>query len=124
MRVRLELPARVQRLCVVERRQRLVCPACHHWAAQEIWSNSLATSTSFINAINAGILLTLGTSGDGINALGIVGDHDYAVLGYNSSNQTFTLLNPWGWNNTNAPGILNLTWTQVTQNFFLDGNCN
>lgn len=92
--------------------------------AQESWLNSFASSTSFINAINAGFLLTLGTSGNGTNALGIVGDHDYGVLGYNASNQKFTLLNPWGWNNTNAPGILNLTWTQLTQNFFLDGNCN
>ena len=92
--------------------------------AQESWLNSFASSTSFINAINAGFLLTLGTSGNGTNALGIVGDHDYGVLGYNASKQTFTLLNPWGWNNTNAPGILNLTWTQLTQNFFMDGNCN
>ena len=30
MRVRLELPARVQRLCVLERRQRIDCPAGHH----------------------------------------------------------------------------------------------
>ena len=67
------------------------------------------------------MLLTLGSyAGD--SALGVVGDHDYSVLGYNASNQTFALLNPWGWNNSNAPGILNLTWTQLTQNLFLDGN--
>jgi hypothetical protein len=91
--------------------------------ALESSANPYVSSTSFSNAIANGILLTLGSYADN-NALGIVGDHDYGVLGYNASNQTFTLLNPWGWNNTNAPGILNLTWTQVTQNFFLDGNCN
>ena len=50
--------------------------------------------------------------------------HDYAVLGYDAANQTFTLFNPWGLNNTNAPGILNLSWIQITQNFYLDGNCS
>jgi hypothetical protein len=89
--------------------------------AQESFTNPFASSTSFINAIANGMLLTLGSYA-GNSALGVVGDHDYSVLGYNASNQTFTLLNPWGWNNSNAPGILNLTWTQLTQNFFLDGN--
>ena len=89
--------------------------------AQESSTNPFASSTSFINAIANGMLLTLGSYA-GNSALGVVGDHDYSVLGYNVSNQTFTLLNPWGWNNSNAPGILNLTWTQLTQNLFLDGN--
>ncbi|HEX3450702.1 MAG TPA: C2 family cysteine protease [Isosphaeraceae bacterium] len=92
--------------------------------AQESTSNAFANSTSFINAIDAGMLLTLGTYPSGNNALGIVGNHDYSVVGYNASNQTFTLLNPWGWNNNNAPGILNLTWTLLAENFFLDGNGN
>jgi hypothetical protein len=91
--------------------------------AQESSADPYANASSFISAINNGVLLTLGSYGDN-NALGIVGDHDYGVLGYNATNQTFTLLNPWGWNNSNAPGILNLTWTQLTQNFYLDGNCN
>ncbi len=89
--------------------------------AQESSTNPFASSTSFINAIANGMLLTLGSYA-GNSALGVVSDHDYSVLGYNATNQTFTLLNPWGWNNSNAPGILNLTWTQLTQNFFLDGN--
>jgi hypothetical protein len=90
--------------------------------ASESSANTFASSSSFVSAINAGMLLTLGSYSNGNNALGIVGDHDYGVLGYNSSNQTFQLLNPWGWNNTSAPGIVNLTWNQITQNFFLDGN--
>jgi hypothetical protein len=89
--------------------------------AQQSSADPFADASSFINAINGGALLTLGSYADN-NALGIVGDHDYGVLGYNASNQTFTLLNPWGWNNSSAPGILNLTWTQLTQNFYLDGN--
>ena len=91
--------------------------------AQQSSADPFANASSFISAINSGDLLTLGSYGDN-SALGIVGDHDYGVLGYNATNQTFTLFNPWGWNNSNAPGILNLTWTQLTQNFYLDGNGN
>jgi hypothetical protein len=80
-------------------------------------------ASDFEQAISSRTLLTVG-SVTGNSSLGIVGDHDYAVLGYNASNQTFTLLNPWGWNNGAAPGIINLTWGQITQYFYLDGDCN
>jgi hypothetical protein len=91
--------------------------------AAESTSNPYTSASSFSAAITSGRLLTVASMG-GHSSLGIVGDHDYAVLGYNASNQTFTLLNPWGWNNTAAPGILNLTWSQLTANFWLDGNGN
>ena len=91
--------------------------------AQESSSYPFGDASSFISAISSGTLLTL-SSITGNSSLGIVGDHDYAVLGYNASNQTFTLLNPWGWNNGGAPGIINLTWEQITQYFSLDGDCN
>ena len=93
--------------------------------AQESPSNPFGDASSFINAISSETLLTLASDVSGNSALGIVGDHDYAVLGYNASDQTFTLLNPWGWNsNYGVPGILNLTWDQITEDFWLDGNCN
>ncbi len=80
---------------------------------------------AIIAAISSGTLLTLGSAPSGNKALGIVGDHDYGVLGYNAATQTFTLLNPWGWDNTSGdPGILNLTWAQIKANFTLDGDCN
>ncbi|MGZ3353985.1 MAG: C2 family cysteine protease [Isosphaeraceae bacterium] len=91
--------------------------------AQESSSYPFGDASSFSSAISSGTLLTVGTF-SGNSSLGIVGNHDYAVLGYNASNQTFTLLNPWGWNNGAAPGILNLTWGQITQYFYLDGDCN
>ena len=91
--------------------------------AQESSSYPFGDASSFSSAISSGTLLTVGSI-TGNSSLGIVGDHDYAVLGYNASNQTFTLLNPWGWNNGGAPGILNLTWGQITQYFYLDGDCN
>ena len=91
--------------------------------AQESSSYPFGDASSFSSAISSGTLLTVGSL-TGNSSLGIVGDHVYAVLGYNASNQTFTLLNPWGWNNGGAPGILNLTWGQITQYFYLDGDCN
>ncbi|MGZ3381638.1 MAG: C2 family cysteine protease, partial [Isosphaeraceae bacterium] len=91
--------------------------------AQESSSYPFGDASSFSSAISSGTLLTVGSI-TGNSSLGIVGNHDYAVLGYNASNQTFTLLNPWGWNNGAAPGILNLTWGQITQYFYLDGDCN
>ena len=91
--------------------------------ALESSSYPFGDASSFSSAISSGTLLTVGSL-TGNSSLGIVGDHDYAVLGYNASNQTFTLLNPWGWNNGGAPGILNLTWGQITQYFYLDGDCN
>jgi len=91
---------------------------------QESTTNFLSSQSAFIAAIAAGNLLTLATS-SGNSALGIVSYHNYAVLGYNSSTQTFTLLNPWGWNNTaGEPGILNLTYAQIVANFSHDGNCS
>jgi len=91
--------------------------------AQESSSYPFGDASSFVSAISSGTLLTLGSSA-GNSSLGIVDDHDYAVLGYNASNQTFTLLNPWGWNCDGTPGIINLSWEQVTQYFGLDGDCN
>ena len=85
--------------------------------------NFLLNQTAFIAAIAAGNLFTVATA-SGNASLGIVPSHNYAVLGYDASTQTYTLLNPWGWNNTSGyPGILNLTWAQLTANFMHDGNC-
>ena len=90
---------------------------------QESTVNTYRSSTSFQNAIASGMFLTLASYADN-SALGIVGDHDYGILGYRASDQTFTLLNPWGWNNPSAPGILHLTFAQLQENFYQDGNCN
>jgi hypothetical protein len=96
---------------------------------QESSASPLSSASSFASAVSAGMLLTLGSfpnssSSGTTNSLGIVYGHSYSVIGYNVQNQTFTLLNPWGWNSTNAPGILNLTWDQITPYFYLDGNCS
>jgi calpain family cysteine protease len=49
----------------------------------------------------------------------IVSDHVYAMLGYNATTQKFELFNPWGIvnNNTGKPGLLHLTFAEISQNF-------
>jgi hypothetical protein len=92
-------------------------------------TNPLSSQTALINALTAGTLITMG-SGAGSSALGIAPDHDYGVLSYNSSTGLFTILNPWGWNTNyscgsyNCPGLLYLTYSQITSVFGLDGNEN
>ena len=63
---------------------------CGGWAAtslpvitghQESTVNTYASSASFQYAIASGMLLTLGSYADN-PSLGIIGDHDYGVLGY------------------------------------------
>jgi hypothetical protein len=43
-------------------------------------------------------------------ASGIVGNHIYVVLGYNSATQKFSLYNVWG-------STTQLSWAQVAANF-------
>jgi Calpain family cysteine protease len=86
--------------------------------------NFLTNQSNFNAALAAGTLFTLASTFSGNSSLGIVPNHDYAVLGYDSTTGTYTLLNPWGWDETGEyPGILTLTWAQITANFSHDGNC-
>ncbi len=59
------------------------------------------------NALAANRAVTIGTKG-GTTIGGLVGGHAYVVSGFNASNNTFTLLNPWG--NTNPRA---LTWSEL-----------
>lgn len=43
----------------------------------------------------------------------LVEDHTYALVGYDFSTQVFTLFNPWGIDNGQAPGLVKLTWSQL-----------
>ncbi|HVX15628.1 MAG TPA: C2 family cysteine protease [Pirellulales bacterium] len=60
-----------------------------------------------INALAAHQAVTIGTA---VANYGLVASHAYAILGYNASTGTFTLYNPWGFD---QPG--QLTWTQLEQ---------
>ena len=73
--------------------------------------------TSFVNAYNAGDLIEFGSNASPTLST-VVGDHAYAVVGYNATNHTVTLFNPWGVNNgSSMPGLITLTWAQVQSNF-------
>ncbi len=72
-------------------------------------SNSLST---FATAWNAGKLICLITYASPPTS-GIVGNHAYAVVGYDSTTQSVTLFNPWGINH----GLKTLTWSEVQANF-------
>ena len=76
------------------------------WALQAITGEPATrystNPTNIASAWNAGDLIVLDT-GDPISSA-IVGDHSYAVVGYNaSSGKPFEVFNPWG---TNASGLV------------------
>jgi hypothetical protein len=71
---------------------------------------STGSFTTFVNAWNAGKLIGFASYTSPPN---VVGNHAYAVVGYNASNQTVTLFNPWGI----EYGLTTLTWSQMQQNF-------
>jgi len=49
---------------------------------------------------------------------GVVGNHQYVVIAYDSSTKTVTLFNPWGIDNGSAyPGLLDLNLTELVGNF-------
>ena len=61
-----------------------------------------------INAIAAKEAVTIGTLSWSGTVDGLYASHAYAITGYNASNDTFTLYNPWG---MDQPG--QLTWSQL-----------
>ena len=65
-----------------------------------------ATKQTMISALAANRAITTGTNGSPGN--GLYGGHAYLVIGYNSTNDTFTLYNPWG---VSHPGAL--SWSQL-----------
>ncbi len=65
-----------------------------------------ATKQIMIAALAANQAVTTGTNDNPNN--GLYGDHAYLVIGYNSATDTFTLYNPWGYD---QPGAL--SWSQL-----------
>jgi Calpain family cysteine protease len=73
---------------------------------------SAANFTTFVNAWNAGKLIGFASKSTPASS-SVVGGHAYAVIGYNSSNQTITLYNPWGPNYA----TVTMTWAQIGGSF-------
>lgn len=91
-------------------------------ALGHLTGQSTAASTSTIAAAGFQTFVTAWNSGKSIGfasktatpgGSGVVASHAYAVIGYNSTNQTITLYNPWG---PSYP-TLTLTWTQIQTSF-------
>ncbi len=80
--------------------------------------------TAMVTAVQSGKLLGLGSKQDGYVASNIVGNHNYVITGYNATTQKFTLFNPWGVaggygsDYSFKDGTLELSWSQITANFF------
>jgi hypothetical protein len=84
------------------------------------YSGRWLTSSSFtalVNAWNSGKLISFGSKETNTMTGPIVPNHAYALLGYNATNKTFTVFNPWGINNGHDSGLITLTWAQMVQYF-------
>jgi hypothetical protein len=86
---------------------------------------NLLNFNSIVNAFNSRQMIGLSTKSAVIDA-NIIASHAYALVGYNSSTQIFTLFNPWGIDNgTSKPSIIELSWNQIEANFsYWDGTTN
>jgi hypothetical protein len=74
----------------------------------QLLTNDIATLGSIVGAFNAGGWLAFDSNSS--TAPGIVANHVYVMLGYNSSAHVFSLYNPWGY-------VQQVTWDQLAANF-------
>ena len=80
-------------------------------------NNLGSTGTTLAAAFTSGHMVELGSINSPTDT-SVVGDHCYAVVGYNATTKEFTLFNPWGINNgSNMPGLITLSWAQIEANF-------
>ena len=68
--------------------------------------------STFVNAFNQGELIGFASKSTPASSQ-VVGNHAYAVVGYNAANQTVTLFNPWGI----EYGLVTMTWSQIQGSF-------
>ncbi len=76
-----------------------------HNATDYMMGNS-DTEQQLVSALASGDAVTIGTNAADMD--GLYGSHAYAVTAYNASTNTFTLYNPWGFD---QPG--QLSWSQL-----------
>jgi hypothetical protein len=81
-------------------------------------ANSYDLSTSsdqaaLTSAMTNHLAVTIGTDGSSASddslAYGLYGSHAYAIIGYNATAGTYTLYNPWGFDQPNSA----ITWSQL-----------
>lgn len=64
--------------------------------------------TAFVTAFNQGKMIGFASMSTPASNQ-VVGGHAYAVVGYDATNQTVTLFNPWG----TQYGLVTMTWSQI-----------
>jgi len=87
--------------------------------------SSLRNSLNFdalVKAFDAGKMIGVTSKASSQIASTVVYNHVYVLTGYNSSTQKFTLFNPWGMSGgyesgSAKPGMLNMSWNEITANF-------
>jgi hypothetical protein len=78
--------------------------------------------TAFAAAVQAGEMVTINTP-QVVQSVDVVKDHAYVVTSYNAATQKFTLFSTWGAAGNKdgqgvfKPGILELSWGEITANF-------
>jgi hypothetical protein len=73
---------------------------------------SASSFQAFVNAYNQGKEIGFASKPTPASS-SVVGNHAYAVVGYNAANQTVTLFNPWGI----QYGLVTMTWAQIQGSF-------
>lgn len=68
--------------------------------------------TTFVTAYNQGKMIGFASMSSPASNQ-VVGGHAYAVVGYDATNQTVTLFNPWG----TQYGLVTMTWSQIQGSF-------
>ncbi len=73
---------------------------------------SSSNFTAFVDAYNQGKMIGFASKPTPAST-SVVGNHAYAVVGYNAANQTITLFNPWG----TQYGLVTMTWSEIQGSF-------
>ena len=76
------------------------------------YTTGASAFTTFVNAYNQGKSIGFASKVTP-DSSSVVGSHAYAVVGYNATNQTITLFNPWG----TEYGLVTMSWAQIQGSF-------
>jgi hypothetical protein len=71
-----------------------------------------ASFNAFVTAWNQGKSIGFASKGTPASNT-VVGNHAYAVVGYNATAKTVTFYNPWG----SEYGLITMSWSQIQANF-------
>lgn len=99
-----------------------ISDALKHITGKVSSPGNLLNFNHFFEAINNGKWIGLGTKSKLVNDK-LIPNHAYALIGYDSVNQTFQLFNPWGVGTAiTKPGIVELNWNELLANIsYWDG---